>query len=518
MQTYATLTDRLRRIRDDTARVQALVESEYRFREVVVDSAPLVIALDTHVVFDYLFPFPESTTQRAGMLDNARCVAALLEENAPHFTLLPASVTELFDVLPRALAYVEPLHWMSRTPPPEGTGEDKSAFEELTRSWTALTARTFVLRRARRVLSSSRYVDAFDLLHCPELASHDSTTTDRYYKHLFRIRESRGHSGQARAAFVDATNLAIMERAIVARLPLTFVTGSASRTVFDLVTRDSLGPASATAVLSPRLALFRLGLARASQEEIASIAAELANVEETITSYQALLVDEGADTLAGISLLRLDHAEQVLADVVRSLADLHVAVEQAWEPPSETMPDTLDLGMMSRRVREARDEARKEIERLVALASTVTKNASVLYEQLLSSTEHSHHAPSRRVLEQAVVNNLYLVESGAVFGSGNISVAGNGNVVAGRDIDRAAENGQTILEALATLTAVTERSALDAKAKQDVLAKLSSVQRDLHQHGKLATRTKMAWSAVKEVLSSVPAAVSAWEAVAKLLK
>lgn len=518
MQTDATLTDRLRQVRNDATRVQALVESEYRFRAVVVDAAPLVVALDTHVVFDYLFPFPESTTQRAGMLDSARCVAALLDEHAPRFTLLPASVTELFDVLPGALANLRPLRWMSRTAAPEGIGEDKNEYEELARSWSAITARTFVLRRVRRVLASSRYVDAFDLLHAPELASHDSITTDRYYKHLLRLRESRGGSRHARAAFVDATNLAIVERAIVARLPLTFVTGPATRTVFDLVTRDSLGPASATAVLSPRMALFRFGLARASRSEIASVATELANVEETITSYETLLVREDVDSLSSISLLRLDHAEQVLADVVRSLADLDVAVEQAWEPPSETIPETVDLGMMSRRVREARDEARREIERLVALASKVTRNASALYEQLFAGTEFNQRAPSRQVLEQAVVNNLYLVEPGAVVGSGNVSVVGDGNAVAVHDVGRTAENGRTLLEALAALTAVTERSLLDAAAKHDALAKLSSVQGDLQQHGKLAARGKQAWAAVKEVLSSIPTAVAAWEAVAKLLK
>lgn len=495
------LATRLRRIRNDAARIDIILSSEQHYRRSVVDTAPQVLALDFDVIYDYLFLGYSEIVNREHALDASRCVAAILEHDTCKFTLLPPSVTEMLDVLPRMLELLPRFHFSSATV--SNKHEDsQETYDHLIQGWSHAAARTFVSRRATRFLQSTRYVDAADLFHAPDLIDRDHDSVGKYADHLNRIHPRH----RSVSALIDAMNLSIVERAVTARLPLTFVTQTSSiRAAFDLLTQESFGVSLSTAaVLSPRLALFRLALARASLSEIEDISTELSAVQETIAAYDAALANGVAGAEGVIDPSRLDIAEERLAGLLTSLTNLHVAVDKAWLPPQETIPENIDLGRLSKLARDAIDEARKEIERFVAAADAVAKRAAALQQQLLPDF-HSQR-PLLPPSGAQLAGNIYLINAAGTSSAQRLHDQPSGY------------NTRNVFEALGMLMAAIDQSPLDDSVRRQLLERVSTVAIDIKQSGKLLTHGKRAWAAVKELIGSIPSAVAAWEAVAKLLK
>lgn len=487
-----------------------LVEGELAYRQSTALGS-LLLAFDCDVIFQYLMPGTAKTGNDTA-LEPARLVDAVLESETFQFTLFPAALTELSEVL-RMLSNM-PVSVSLQTPEQSTSGD---AVEQLSGLMVRARAATFGARRAAKLLRAKNLVDARDAFHNPHLLDPDPEFVDECFRQL---RGSRGEA-RSRASYIDSINLGVLANVARARLPISYVTVSpiVRRTFTEVATNVRLD-APPRALLTPRFALLRLALARASAGQIDTLLNNMRLVDHAIAEYKAHLTEHGATTLADVPLSGLLTAEQRLSAAIHQLIDLHVAVAEAWSPLVESMPREVDVGSLRLLVQDALDEARRELQSVARSMRDILAHASDVIAPLTKAAPHTQEQSLAQRAASRDPSDIYVVHNGGMVDKRIIYQHAGGDINAVIDSYNTAvtaADGTTANE-LRQLILAVEASSLNDEDKKLIISEALGVGGDVAREGKLTGRAKLAWAGIKAMIGSVPAAVTAWDALAKLWK
>ncbi|ETX05643.1 MAG: hypothetical protein ETSY2_21745 [Candidatus Entotheonella gemina] len=514
------LQQKLIELRNRTYGMHELISIERRYRQIFVAEQTLLFALDFDVVYDYLRLNPAINPLEDDKIERQRLVSALVEAEDIRFVLPSGSLNEFTYTLSRLLKGI----WYRERSELREQLYNKSPHELIVQrrqvgiEWQAI-------KLAQKLLRSQNCLNLEDIGSIGNFRDMESSFFQNCYAYL-NSRRPRTTVGN----YNDSLNLVEVLHTVQNGIPLSLITGTRSvfeafEAAWDSLCNDQSPP---PVVLKANLGLFRLNLRRVTFGQLRELDEELYSIQGRLSDYIDTVANTTISQPAELPLQDISGIEERLLALSENLESLHTNLEQAWVPPIEEVPENLDLGRLAEAVITAREALLDEICTLLNNLQPLFGLAKRAMSQLSSESEAEHRLIS--LLEAAhsdTQSKLYIEKLVYVTQGGNMedrSIRQN----AGRDLTAVIDSfkGNTIkfssaghtelAEKLDTFLKTVEESSLPSDDKMVILSETSTVTQDVVQKGKLTARAKLLWGGIRNLVESVPEAVSAWEALTKM--
>jgi len=508
--------------------IRPLLEKEIFYRSSSENAQAQLCAVDFDIIYDFLNP-------DGG--ESEISLSALTSLEHEKFTILPGSLHEygvycskfapripFLNNIPDLLNFLKlELHPLNLP--------DLKTQKELRRLMILFIQQAelgiVALKNSLNVFKSDNFLDLADLDLNPSIF----VAKDSYFYEAFKfLQTQRRERSRLLPNHNDSINLAILINACENSVFIPLLTKSsyvklAYSYCIDKIDEQFKYQAS-DLVISPKIALFRMGLRQASQKQLQDLSGVLLQAQISLSSYVAEIGKESILPSTVIDLMnRTIDGIREIEDLVQQLDNVFVKLNSLWGRPASELPPEIDIDKLATIVLDSLHSLKKQLCYTMSSAQRFFLGAESFVKSI-----SQRFTPAQRLLP--VLNAVSSDSNISLYAEKLIYVAQGAEMTdksiyqyAGRDLNATIESfknntlvnidsqNDELLKNLSEFLEAVANSSISNEEKTSVLNEASNVANNVKIEGKLKGRAKILWYGVKEVINTIPKALDAWEKI-----